>query len=438
MPVASLVSKRTQIARESVIGTRVQPNRFLGDLNIRLMPNNTRGSVRPSGSTMETDSPLIQNWTAFSLETGSHLGYETSYYLFAALMGLPTTATPGGGVNSREHTFVYAADGLNTRPSFTMAAGYRGISAEEAVRCRFDSFGFGFSRTADATISGGGFGQDPDLSARLEATEVNTLTIDATGGDYTLTVQVGSGTPDTTAAIAENAAASAVQSALEALDNVAPGDVVVTGSAGGPYTITWAATLAYTDITLTADDSGLTGGASTATVATTQAGGLSGVTTVQSKPVQAPEWAIFIDAEGGTIGTTRYKAYSAEFAFTGLITPDWVVDDSIDSYDDEVLQVPTLTLNLVLRNDSASRTLWSNFMAGQRKLVRLRAIGDNIEGSLDYELRLDALCAPADNIGQFGDNSGAETMPFPMKIISDPDHFSGGFRAFLRNTVTDF
>ena len=64
--------------------------------------------------------------------------------------------------------------------------------------------------------------------------QVATITGVPTGGTFTLTY----GT-ETTTAIAYNAAAAAVEAALEALSNLAPADVTVAGSAGGPYTITF-------------------------------------------------------------------------------------------------------------------------------------------------------------------------------------------------------
>lgn len=88
--------------------------------------------------------------------------------------------------------------------------------------------------------------------------EVQTVTITGspTGGTFTLTYS-----GQTTAGIAYNATASAVQSALEALSNIAVGDVVVSGSAGGPYTVTFTGTLGLTNVaTMTASGAGLTGG----------------------------------------------------------------------------------------------------------------------------------------------------------------------------------
>jgi hypothetical protein len=102
--------------------------------------------------------------------------------------------------------------------------------------------------------------------------EVQTATITGapTGGTFTLTLE-----GETTAAIAYNATAAAVQTALEGLSNLAPGDVTVTGAAGGPYTITFGGARAGADVPqMTASGAGLTGGTSPAVgVATTTAGG---------------------------------------------------------------------------------------------------------------------------------------------------------------------
>jgi hypothetical protein len=98
--------------------------------------------------------------------------------------------------------------------------------------------------------------------------ERQTLTIDATGGDYTL---AHGGDPSDP--IAEGAAAAAVQAALEALAEIGNGNVSVAGSAGGPYTIEFIGALAgLPQNELVADDTNLTGGAGTAVVAQQTAG----------------------------------------------------------------------------------------------------------------------------------------------------------------------
>lgn len=111
------------------------------------------------------------------------------------------------------------------------------------------------------------------------------LSIDADGGTYTLTVTVAGHTAQTTGAIAWNASASTVEAAIAALSHVGAGNVQVTGDYLAGYTITFAAALG--DVQVTADSSGLTGG-STSTAIITSGG-----------PAYA--WHEAYTAEGGSI-----------------------------------------------------------------------------------------------------------------------------------------
>ncbi|GHJ34340.1 hypothetical protein ACFV4E_22365 [Streptomyces hygroscopicus] len=101
--------------------------------------------------------------------------------------------------------------------------------------------------------------------------EVQTVTITGgpTGGTFTLTFS-----GQTTAAIAYNATAAAVQTALEGLSNVNPGDMTVTGNAGGPYTVTFGGQYLGDNVAQMTATGSFTGGTSPAvTVTTTTAGG---------------------------------------------------------------------------------------------------------------------------------------------------------------------
>lgn len=124
--------------------------------------------------------------------------------------------------------------------------------------------------------------------------EVNTITANATpatAGTFTLTVDGA-----VTAAIAYNATAAAVQAALEALPNVAPGDVTAAatsganlGAASAVVTLTWGGAWAGKDVAITIQTGGLTGNAhvlatSTAGVASNGANQIKGF--VWPNPVQ--------------------------------------------------------------------------------------------------------------------------------------------------------
>jgi hypothetical protein len=97
--------------------------------------------------------------------------------------------------------------------------------------------------------------------------EVQTVTEGGSGlTSFTLTYS-----GQTTGSIA---AAATVQAALEALPNIGAGNVSVTGSAGGPYTVSFQGTLADTNVAQMTSTP--TGGTGTVTVATVTAGATEG------------------------------------------------------------------------------------------------------------------------------------------------------------------
>ena len=100
--------------------------------------------------------------------------------------------------------------------------------------------------------------------------EVQTVTQGGAGlTSFTLTLS-----GQTTASLAQAATAAQVQAALEALSTVGVGNVLVTGNAGGPYTVTFRGALADTNVAqMTATP---TGGTGTVTVATVTEGGTEG------------------------------------------------------------------------------------------------------------------------------------------------------------------
>jgi hypothetical protein len=128
--------------------------------------------------------------------------------------------------------------------------------------------GFIPSGTVLSELASGLFGP---YSGRVAEVQTVTVTGAPTGGTFTLTVEGG-----TTGGIAFDATAAAVQTALEALAAVEPGDITVTGAAGGPYTLTFnrgGGNVAQ----ITASGASLTGGTSpSVAIATTTQGASTG------------------------------------------------------------------------------------------------------------------------------------------------------------------
>lgn len=105
---------------------------------------------------------------------------------------------------------------------------------------------------------------DADTGSWNETQEVEVS--GATGGTFTLTFDT-----QTTAAIAFDAAASAVQTALEALTNIEPGDVGVTGGPlnTAPVAVTFKGQYAGVDVPAMTATGSLTGTGAAVTVTTT-------------------------------------------------------------------------------------------------------------------------------------------------------------------------
>lgn len=134
-------------------------------------------------------------------------------------------------------------------------------------------------------------GEDFEITALVDevalsvSNEVQTLTIlRATGGTYTLTFD-----GQTTGNIAYNASAATIQSALEALSNLAPGDVTVAFPSSGVFTITFGGAYVGLNVPLiTSNASSLTGSSASAVVTTVRnySLGASFVCTIQFNVTQ--------------------------------------------------------------------------------------------------------------------------------------------------------
>lgn len=123
-----------------------------------------------------------------------------------------------------------------------------------------------FTKTGATVVADAGYPATGPIDPADAETQTVTITGTPTGGTFTLTYS-----GQTTAAIAYNAAASAVQTALNNLSNL--DGVTVTGSAGGPYSVVFPATSGNV-AQMTASGAGLTGGTAPAVNVTTATPGV--------------------------------------------------------------------------------------------------------------------------------------------------------------------
>jgi hypothetical protein len=121
------------------------------------------------------------------------------------------------------------------------------------------------------------------------------LTGNPTGGHFTLTFN-----EQTTSNIQHNASAATVLGKLENLSTIAAGAITVTGSAGGPWTVTFIGELGSQNVpTITGADT-LTGGTSPAVSVSTATAGVAG-TSVADRTFWLEPGSLFLEIDDCTV-----------------------------------------------------------------------------------------------------------------------------------------
>lgn len=223
------------------------------------------------GSTTETNADAVADWS--DLDTyGYHKALDLVESFLAVMDGEPTALIGNSRIIAKLSAIARRANQYNVRPTDGLV-GPQG----QAVTRRFWGDNVLLIDAGDKPGTTSPIipveSRDPDSTVY-----VITVTGTPTGGSYTLDVTADGSTAET-AAIAYNATAAAVQAAIVALANVPADGVTVTGSAGGPYTVTFAGELTDEVVTVALNDNSLTGG-STPSVTTVESAATANSTNV--------------------------------------------------------------------------------------------------------------------------------------------------------------
>jgi hypothetical protein len=200
-----------------------------------------------------------------------------------AIVTLPTTLTL---TNRKQPRFIEAGEAIEAGRMIKKDTVGRAVNASSANSTLAGVIGLSVSKAYaagqwiaygepgdDFTVSGLTKGVTYYLDQGTNEVQTATITGTPTGGTYKLSfLGVAS------ANIAFDAAAAAVQTALEGISTIGAGNVTVSGSAGGPYTITFKNELGGQDVALLVlNTNALTGGTSpTVGIAETTPGLASG------------------------------------------------------------------------------------------------------------------------------------------------------------------
>ena len=186
----------------------------------------TNGATNNEVQYVHQDVGQTENWT---LEYDGQVTAALPVFASATDVQLALEALSNIGVGDVNVLF----ENLGTEVRYTVT--FQGaLAGTNVVQMYADVYGAEDGMTYVSTHQGGG-----------PVNEVQTVELSpaAVGGNFTLTYS-----GQTTGNIAWNASAATVQSALEALSNIGVGDVAVTGSAGGIWTVTFQGALGGTNV----------------------------------------------------------------------------------------------------------------------------------------------------------------------------------------------
>lgn len=405
MPEVASINQVVQIGVETTEGTAVPALKKLASLGFDIGPDVTIDVFKATGR----KRPSIASMSMESAE-GDLTGrptYDEIMYPLAMIMGNMVTTSLGSG--AFQHVFTPKTSGADVVTSLTIEQGdpFSGL-AHRSAGVKLTSFGINVSRTA-TEVTGTVIGKRVESEdIRLSGNEVQQLAI--TGGPPTSGEADLTFSGQTTAGVAFDATASELQTALEALSNVNPGDVLCTGGPwpDDPILVEFAGQYAQTNVAaITATDDFDVGDV---TITSPTAG--TPPTELPETPIQATEWSCYIDDVSGSLGTTKAtRVISVSTSDSDRFGPVWVVDQAQDSYVATVETDPTSEITVMLQANAYARALFSTMRAGASKFVRLEAVGPVIGGGINHRLRFDMHMKVTD-ISRFQDQDGVYAIQF--------------------------
>ncbi len=153
------------------------------------------------------------------------------------------------------------------------------------------------------------------FTVQAEYDEVQTITVTGSPTGGTFVLRFGG---QNTSAIAYNASAATVQSALQALSSIGSGNALVTGANGGPWTVEFVGTLGFASQSLiTLQTNSLTGGTSPSVAITEAQAGATWTTqattlyTIQYVNARVIFNNAFLGTQAGCRVTGAYLPYTA-------------------------------------------------------------------------------------------------------------------------------
>lgn len=397
----STISQTVKLADEATKGTAPTTGYVqLSSLGWSFTIDPTIQNFRPAGQKYTTVTALNREVTTMSLDgipTYTEIIYPLSSVLteaeYTAAAGT-TSAAAGSRVMgaSGNHWFFMPSNSYADSPlSYTVYKGDVSYS-EVSSYVQVTDFNLLINR-ADTSLGGSAMGQALTSGGTMIGNELQTLSVNATGGNFTLTYA-----GQTTAAIDHDATEAEILAALELLSTIPTGalrvEQTVAASPVFTTTIEFGGSLSETDVAAITIADSTTGGTGAAVVETTAGAAISTVSLQPILPTQVCVYAFTAaqtdinDATNEVTANQLTELMEVEWTVGSRYTPKWVIDCTTSSYAAMVESEPTMQLRLRQQANAEGMTSLTNMRAGSTRFFRIRCTGI-VLGTDNYELTID-------------------------------------------------
>ena len=385
-------AQRYVFAPEATPGTAVTPTTMFKHSGLDLYTKPEYTEVTTMGQ-MLPDSRFMH----YAMSSGplkvSAVDYNELAFWLASRYGKPTATTLATGVYRLEYDIDPRK--LITKWTMTCQFGDFGIGEQYAFTV-LQQFGLSFTKKAvsmtgqgvaqaGTDLRNGGDTTSKGIMGGVSCVQTITETGTPTGGTYTIIYKGAETTP-----LAQAATAATVQTALQALSTIGAGNVTVAGAAGGPYTATFAGTMAGIECELfIRGNNSLTGGtAPDVTIAQTTKGGW---TEYQTAPVVPGVSSVYLSTSLATLAAskvTELKEFSLESA--DYVDPDDTFDNTALTFAGLVEKPATLKISLGVQADANAQAMRKTTRNGTTQYLRIENIASQIVASaIPYSLSCD-------------------------------------------------
>ena len=142
-------------------------------------------------------------------------------------------------------------------------------------------------------------------------------------------------------------------------------------------------------------------------------------TQVEVVPVLPAHVSVYMDTTPGTIGTTKLaRVLRAEFKVADRFSQLWTLDASQNSWTTHIETQPAVTLNMLVEADSAGMALLTALRNGEKRFVRIAAVGPVADGTYNHTLQID-LAGMVSDVGQFSDEDGLFAVEWTLQAVYD-------------------